>query len=67
MTGTEEVIVSVSTWLPVPYWLAALMVTGNTPLRIGGPVMTPVTGSRFTPAGSPMLLKETGLLLAVIV
>ena len=37
------------------------------PLTIGGPEMTPVAGLRFNPAGSPLALNETGLLLAVIV
>ena len=67
ITGTEEAMVRVSTWLSAPYWLAAPMVIGKVPLTIGGPAMTPVAGSRFNPAGRPLALNEAGLLLAIMV
>ena len=56
-----------STWVSVPYWLAALIVIGNEPLTIGTPEIAAVAGSKLIPTGSRLQLKETGSLLAVIV
>src|ERR1039457_3629377 len=54
MTGTEDAIVSVSTWVTELHTLDAPMVTGNAPLTIGVPAMIPVTGSKLKPAGKPL-------------
>src|ERR1035441_10298305 len=58
ISGTDEAMVSVRTWLSPPYMLVAPMAMGNVPLTIGAPEIIPATGSRLRPLGSTLALNR---------
>lgn len=67
MNGTPSVMLNVTAWLPVPLALAADSDTGELPVVVGVPDMTPVAAFKDSPAGSADELKLVGLFVAAIV
>ena len=67
MTGANKLIVSMREAVgPVPVPLLADNVTGNTPVCVGVPEMSPVKGLTERPVGRPVALKPVGAFAAVI-
>ena len=67
MTGANRFMVSISDAVgPVPVPLLADNVTGNTPVCVGVPEMSPVKGLTERPVGRPVALKPVGAFAAVI-
>ena len=64
--GMEEATVKTKLAEPVPVTLLAEMATLKTPSSVGLPVMAPVLGLTFSPAGRPVAAYEVGLPEAVI-
>ena len=66
ITGGWNVMTKVSDWFPVPPALIAEIVMLFVDAVVGLPEITPVVGSRLTPAGKPVAPKEVGLSVAVM-
>ena len=66
MTGAGKLTVRANVAVPVPPELAALRVTLKDPEAVGVPEIRPVVELTIKPAASPVALKLTGLLVAVI-
>jgi hypothetical protein len=59
-------IVSINMADPVPLPFVAFNVTGNVPVTVAVPAITPVAESMVSPAGKPVALKLVGVAEAVI-
>ena len=65
ITGTDDAIISVNTWLSDPNWFVAPRPIWNVPLPIGAPQIRFVR-SKFKPVGSPLTLSAAGSVVTIV-